>query len=184
MEADPRPDEVLLAAARREPAAFGAFYARHEDAVLLFFLRRTGSPELAADLAAETFAAALVTSDRFRPGPAPAVAWLFGIARNTLAMSARRGRVERRARRRLGLPPLVLDDEALERVAAVEHDGRVLERLAELPADQRWAVEARVLEEREYAEIARELRCSEAVVRQRVSRGLRSLRAQLRGERP
>ncbi|MDP9385332.1 MAG: RNA polymerase sigma factor [Actinomycetota bacterium] len=184
MVEDRRSDEALPAAAKRDPAAFGAFYERHEDAVLLFFLRRTGRPELAADLAAETFAAALVSSGRFRPGPSPAAAWLFGIARNTLAMSARRGRVERRARRKLGLPPLVLDDEALERVAEVERDGRVLERLAALPADQRRAVEARVLNEREYAEIARELRCSEAVVRQRVSRGLRTIRAELGGERP
>jgi len=184
MADDRRPDEALLAATPREPAAFGAFYARHEDAVLLFFLRRTRSPELAADLAAETFAAALVAAGRFRPGPAPAAAWLFGIARHTLAMSARRGQVERRARQRLGLPPLLLDDEALERVAAVEDDGRALEALAGLPAEQRRAVEARVLQERDYAEIARELRCSEAVVRQRVSRGLRTLRSHLRGGRP
>jgi DNA-directed RNA polymerase specialized sigma24 family protein len=33
-----------------------------------------------------------------------------------------------------------------------------------------------VLEEREYGEIAAELECSEAVVRQRVSRALRKLR--------
>jgi sigma-70-like protein len=37
-------------------------------------LRRTGDPELAADLAAEAFAAALVAVRRYRAGPAPA--WL------------------------------------------------------------------------------------------------------------
>ena len=174
-----RTDEALLAATPGEPQAFGSFYARHEEAVLLYFLRRTGSPELAADLAAETFAAALAAVRRFRPGPAPAVAWLFGIARNTLALSRRRGRVEDRARRHLGLPPLVLDDAALDRLLALEADAEAQRRLAALPADQREAVSARVLEEREYADIARELRCSEAVVRKRVSRGLASLRAEL-----
>jgi RNA polymerase sigma-70 factor (ECF subfamily) len=34
-----------------------------------------------------------------------------------------------------------------------------------------------MLDELEYPEIARGLRCSEAVVRQRVSRGMRALRA-------
>jgi RNA polymerase sigma-70 factor (ECF subfamily) len=36
-----------------------------------------------------------------------------------------------------------------------------------------------VIEERSYREIAGRLRCSEAVVRQRVSRGLRRLRKQI-----
>jgi len=40
-------------------------------------------------------------------------------------------------------------------------------------------VQGRVLEERDYHELARTLDCSESVVRQRVSRGLRSLRERL-----
>jgi RNA polymerase sigma-70 factor (ECF subfamily) len=51
--------------------------------------------------------------------------------------------------------------------------------LAELPPDQREAIEARVINEREYADIAAQLRCSEQVIRKRVSRGLGSLRASL-----
>jgi RNA polymerase sigma-70 factor (ECF subfamily) len=46
------------------------------------------------------------------------------------------------------------------------------------------AIEAHHLEERGYAEIAAELQCSESVVRKRVSRGLASLRTQLRQGRP
>ena len=49
-----------------------------------------------------------------------------------------------------------------------------------LPEDERDAVELRVVHEREYAEIAAELRCSELVVRKRVSRGLARLREQLK----
>ncbi|MGH2858758.1 MAG: RNA polymerase sigma factor, partial [Solirubrobacteraceae bacterium] len=51
--------------------------------------------------------------------------------------------------------------------------------LDELPATQRDAVLARVVDERPYAEIAAEMRCSELLVRQRVSRGLRTLRTKL-----
>ena len=50
---DDAPDESLLATARAEPAAFGAFYRRHEDQVLGYFLARVGDPEVAADLTAE-----------------------------------------------------------------------------------------------------------------------------------
>ncbi|MBA3263516.1 MAG: hypothetical protein H0T69_13805 [Thermoleophilaceae bacterium] len=38
------------------------------------------------------------------------------------------------------------------------------------------AIRARIVEERDYSEIAKDLRCSEAVIRKRVSRGLASLR--------
>jgi DNA-directed RNA polymerase specialized sigma24 family protein len=44
------------------------------------------------------------------------------------------------------------------------------------------AGQERVLRERDYPEIARDLQCSEAVVRQRVSRGLRGLRTRLAGD--
>ncbi len=45
-------------------------------------------------------------------------------------------------------------------------------------------VRARVLEEQSYDEIADQLRCSSAVVRKRVSRGLARIREQIREEAP
>lgn len=177
-------DEQLLAEARHNAEAFGAFYRRHEKGVLLYFLRRTGGAEVAADLTAEAFAAALESSKRFRPGKAPAVAWLYGIAKNKLAASQARGRVEERARKRLGTEPLLLTDEAIERVeqlADQAQEAEILGRLVDgLPADQQEAIRRHVLEDRSYDELSKELRCSEAVVRQRVSRGLRNLRLQLK----
>lgn len=57
--------------------------------------------------------------------------------------------------------------------------GRVdsLALLDALPAPQRDAVRGRVIDGRDYEDLARELACPELVVRQRVSRGLRALRA-------
>lgn len=179
---DRRSDAELLACSARDPAAFGIFYERHEEVVLLFLLRRTADAELAADLTAETFAQALSSAHRFRAGPTPAAGWLVGIARNVLAMSRRRGRVEEAARRRLGMQPVVLDDEGLARIEELGRDEEVARRLEALPADQREAVVARVVAERDYADIARDLRCSESVVRKRVSRGLTGLRRQMEGE--
>jgi RNA polymerase sigma factor (sigma-70 family) len=181
---DPRSDEALLEATRREPEAFAVFYRRHVRALIGYFLRRTRDAELAADLTAETFAAALDGCHRFRPERGPAVAWLYGIARRQLAHAQRRGAVEDRARRRLGMAPLTLDDAALERVEAAADAGAVREALAALPADQRDAVRSRVLDEREYADIALRARTSESVVRKRVSRGLAGLRSRLEGNGP
>jgi RNA polymerase sigma-70 factor (ECF subfamily) len=176
-------DEGLLAATSGKPEAFGVFYRRHERAVLVFFLRRTSTPEVAADLTAEVFAAALASSRRFRPRKAPAVAWLYAIANNKLSTSRKRGRVEERARRRLQTEPLVLTDDDLERVESLadsEQSAEVIEELlAQLPPDQHEAVRAHLLEDRSYDEIASDLQCSQAVVRQRVSRGLKALRTRL-----
>jgi DNA-directed RNA polymerase specialized sigma24 family protein len=55
--------------------------------------------------------------------------------------------------------------------------------LAGLPADQRSAVEAHVIDERSYPDIAGELGTSETVVRMRVSRGLATLRKRIRSPR-
>jgi RNA polymerase sigma factor (sigma-70 family) len=172
------PDDAALLAGDHD--AFGTFYARHEDAVLGFFLRRTRRAELAADLTAETFAAALRGRRTHDPERGEPRAWLFGIARHVLASSLRRGRVEDGVRRRLGMERLVLDDEALERIEELA-GAPALAALAELPAEQQVAVAGRVIGERGYDELAAELDCSESVVRQRVSRGLRTLRSRLEG---
>lgn len=67
-----------------------------------------------------------------------------------------------------------------QRLAAAAAAMDSLSLLESLPAELRAAVRGRVIEGRDYAELARELECSELLVRQRVSRGLRTLRT-LRG---
>ena len=59
--------------------------------------------DVAADLCAETFAAALTSRHRFRPGGPPAAAWLFGIGSKKLADAQRCGYADMRARKRLGM---------------------------------------------------------------------------------
>ena len=177
---DARTDETLLRRALQDADAFALLYARYERPIVGFFVRAAGRGDLAADLTAETFAEALGSASRFDPALGTASAWLFGIARNVLARSRQRGTVEDRARRRLGMPTLALDDELIERIEASVGDQPALELLATLPDDQRDALRARVIEERSYGEIAGELACSESVVRKRVSRALATLRARLK----
>ena len=172
----------MAAVTRGDEAAFSALYRRYLPLVTRWCLRQTGSRELAADLTAEVFAAALRSSRRYRPERGTVGAWLTGIARNKLLESRRRGRVEDSARRRLGLEPVALADADLERVEELASVDIELEGLlAGLSADQRQALLLRVVEERSYEEIAAELRCSESVVRQRVSRSLKTLKSRLEG---
>jgi RNA polymerase sigma factor (sigma-70 family) len=174
----PLSDEELLAS--HDTQAFGEFYDRHAARLLAYFARRTRDPQVAADLTAETFASAIIAQDRYEPSGAPALAWLYTIAARRLADYQRRGAVEMRMRRSLAMrtPRLTADD--AEMVAVLADDAAVA-LLAELPADQREAVTAHVIDEREYRELARSLRTSEAVLRKRVSRGLATLRRRLGG---
>jgi RNA polymerase sigma factor (sigma-70 family) len=173
--------ELLTAAAARDAAAFSAFYRRHLSAVVAFLMRETQDPETAADLSAEVFAAVLLSASRYQPQGPSALPWVIGIARHKLLMSLRRGRVEVKARKRLGLDAVEFDDADVQRIERLAGAGAGrLEQLVErLPEQERHAVTSRVIDERSYREIAAELRCSELVVRKRVSRGLSRVREQL-----
>ena len=179
MAEDRESDDALLAATASEPGAFGRFYRRHSRAVLGYLLYRTRDAEQAADLTAEVFAAALEASGRYRRNGGPARAWLFGIANHKLADSARRRRIDVRARRKLGIARIRFDDAELERVEELvdlEARGRPLEGLVDdLPPAEREAVLARVVDERTYLELADELGISRSAARKRVSRGLARL---------
>jgi RNA polymerase sigma-70 factor (ECF subfamily) len=167
---------LLLATGAGDEWAFDAFYRRHREWVLAFLARRAPSPETAADLMAEVFADTLVSVLDGRVPEAPP-AWLLTVARNKLRDSYRRGAVEASARRKLGMEPVHLEDADLERIVQIAEAVDVVAELRRhLSEDQVEVLEARILHERSYADIARELQCSEAVVRQRVSRALRTLR--------
>jgi RNA polymerase sigma factor (sigma-70 family) len=173
-------DEALLQSGDLED--FGRFYDRYVKALLAFFQRRVGDPEVAADLTAETFAAAMVSRGRYRARTATAAAWLFAIAQHKLADYYRRGAAEHRMRERLGMDPVPVsaDDAEMIRLLGEEVATQMVE---DLPAEQRDAIRAHVLDDRDYAEIARSQRLSEATVRKRVSRGLRVLRDRAGGSR-
>jgi RNA polymerase sigma factor (sigma-70 family) len=175
-------DETLLGLAATSGAAFGVFYDRHHLAVLVGVRRRVSDAEVALDLTAEIFAVALQRCESFRSqGEGSAKAWLYAIVRNKLIDLYRTGAAEDRARRALRMQPVIVTDEQLEQLEErlTAASAGALEALADLPVDERDAVAARVVDESAYALIARRFDVSESVIRKRVSRGLRRMRATL-----
>ena len=155
-------------------------YRAHAAQLLRFVASRTLQADVAIELVAETFAKAVAHRDQFRgEGDEEAVAWLFGIARHELSAYFRRGAVERRAIRTLGLEVPVLTDGDYERVEELAdlraRRSELVQALAELPPEQRDALRLRVVEERPYREVARTLGITENTARARVSRALRAL---------
>ncbi|HET7234980.1 MAG TPA: sigma-70 family RNA polymerase sigma factor [Actinomycetota bacterium] len=176
-------DVGLIVRSRHEPEVFGVLFERHAEAMLAFFARRTLDAESAAELVAETFAEAFSSRERFRDQGVDGAAWLYGIGRHQLSRYFRRGAVDARARRRLGMPerPVSEDDyERIEELIDFEQIGaEVRGALSALPEDQREAVTLRVLDGKGYRELAGELGCTEPTARARVSRGLRRIASRL-----
>jgi DNA-directed RNA polymerase specialized sigma24 family protein len=144
-------DEITLTRRTGDVEAFRDFYRANAKRLVVFFTRRTLDAEVAMDLTAETFATALQRRTQFRGATAAeAEGWLFAIARSQLSHYWRRGVAERRALR---------------------------DAIAGIHPQQAYAVTQRVVLERDYEDLARELGVSQDVVRARVSRGLRALAA-------
>lgn len=159
-------------------------YERHATALLKFAMQRTLDAQLSVDIVGETFAIAFERRRRYRgKTDAEALSWLFGIAANLIKMYFRSGAIERRAMQKLGVDRTVVTDDELERIDALagtaELRGIVVEALRDLNADQRDAVQLRVVDELDYPEVAQRLAISEQVARARVSRGLKALRDSL-----
>lgn len=187
MDDNSRSDADLLALEDPDGSAFAIFYQRHIRVLLGAMHRRGVEPAMAADIAADTFLAALVHRGDFDPHRGSARGWLFGIQRNKMADHHRRRAQNERLRDRLGfaLPELTQaeydDCGALDQIEdeMVNTDGAEA-ALASLPAAQRSAIRGRVVAEISYPKLAESLGVSEPTVRQHVSRGLSALRRQVK----
>jgi RNA polymerase sigma-70 factor (ECF subfamily) len=178
----PTDADLLAAAGAGDADAFCGIYDRYAAPLASFFARSAGEAA-AADLAAETIAAAWRARRQFRDdGSGSAAPWLYAIGRNVLRDSLRKGRREDRARLRLGLPVDLGEERGFDDVdARLSQSPALGAALAALRPGERDAVELRVVDELGYDEIARRLDIRPAAARLRVSRALRRLRTALAG---
>ena len=183
-----RTDAELMRAAKQDPEAFREFYDRYAVWIRSWFKRHTGSDVASLDLTAETFAQAWHASRRFKDlADGSGAPWLFGIARNLLRQYHKHNRIESAARARMGLDVSFADCEDYERVDERSEAGALApllrHALRALPAEQRRALELRIVHGLPYEAVAARLECSQNAARLRVSRALRALTTQLRGAR-
>ena len=170
-------DAELLAGSDAD--SFAEFYRRYARRLAGWLMRMTGDAEVAADLTAETFAAALVGRGSYDPERGAPATWLYGIAAHKLNDWRRRGSAENRARVRLGMERIELSAEDVSEFKRLGSEVSLVDLLEELPGEQRDALRARLLDERGYSEIAGAAGISEAAMRKRVSRGVAGLRGRI-----
>lgn len=174
------PDELPRIA--HDPDAFEAFYRAHVVAVERFMARRVDDPHLVADLTAEVFLAAIDSADTYRPSRGPAIAWLFGIARTTVASTRRRAARERHANARVSGQRLLDPDDVSriqDRIDAAAQARTVLAAIADLPEGERAVLELVALDELSVTDAARALRIRPVAARVRLHRARATLRREL-----
>lgn len=179
-------DAELLSALGREPELVAVLFDRHAQRLVRELQRSGASEDVALDATQEAFARLIVHGRQVRAAPDGTVwPWLLVTGRNLVRDWQRRGKVERRARRRLGLAAAGDDTtEAAARIDARRRGSDLRAALAGLPLDQRAAVYGRVVDELDYAQLASAAGASEQTVRRRVSRGLRAMQTFLEGGAP
>ena len=174
-------ERLLVEAAQQDPSRFGELYEINFERVYAFVARRVGDRDAAEDLTSEVFHKALANLGRFEWRGVPFAAWLLRIAGNAIADRAQRVGKE-----------LTVDDppefgeeaRALVNLEEVEHRARLFRLVEGLPEDQRRVIAMRFAEEKSIREIANELQRTEGAVKQLQFRGLQSLRARIKGEKP
>jgi RNA polymerase sigma-70 factor (ECF subfamily) len=167
-----------------DPDLFEAFYREHVEAVQRFVARRVGDRELAADLTADIFLAAIESAGTYRPAKGAPRAWLFGIAQFVVAGRLRRAGRERRANARVrGRELLHSDDIARidERLAVAEHSRRLYAAMDRLAPGERAVLELVALDDLSLSEVAVALAIRPATVRVRLYRARRHMAAELAG---
>jgi len=160
-------------------------YRRHAQSLLVFFQRRVHDPELATDLMSDVFLMALDRGNQFRGAADTELSgWLWSIARSTLRAWERRDETARRHELNTIRERRALTDREIERVEELAGMAELREaiamRLADLPPDQRNAVELRVIDDLPYQDVATRMDIRVDAARMLVSRALRRLSRELR----
>lgn len=150
-------------------------WSSYRQAIFRFIRRRTRDEQLAEDLTQEVLADAIASLDRFDPGDAtPFLAWLYTIARRRLADQARTA-----SRGNFTVP--------MDRIAEPEAPhgygrsvGRAIsDATLRLDGEARELLTLRLIRGYSFAELSSRLDVSDAAVRMRYMRALRSLRSEL-----
>jgi RNA polymerase sigma factor (sigma-70 family) len=177
--------QQVVAARRRDPAAFEALVRRHQSALYNFCLRVLGQTEDAADVAQETFVQLYSHLGQLDERE-PLAPWLFRVARNRCIDLIRRRRtvplgvVDDSSDTALAVEPA--DDQPLPDELAERADlQRLLSKaIADLPPAYAEVVALRYAADRSFAEIALILDIDEGAARVRFHRAKPLLRRHLR----
>ncbi len=175
-------DAAVVAESLHHPERFAAIYDRYFAEIYRYVAGRLG-PDVADDLAAETFTDAFRKRAQFQPSRGALRPWLYGIATNLVArhrrLEARRLSALARADRRATAEAddlADLADQAAARVSAQQLRKPLAQALAQLPDHDRDVLLLVSLADLSYEEVAAALGIPPGTVGSRLNRARRKVR--------
>lgn len=180
--------ELMARLAGGDDLSLNALMLRWREKVAAFLYHMTGHPDVAGDLAHETFVKLYQARHRYRP-TAKFSTYLFGIAanlaRNHARWKARHPAVSLDGEEGAGFLAHAVDKGQSPEEAAVsaERLWAVHSAMQALPADLREAMTLFVHEDMGYAEIAAVAGCTEKAAETRIYRARQLLKESLKGLR-
>jgi RNA polymerase sigma-70 factor, ECF subfamily len=169
----------LVERAKREPAAFGELYRRHQLAVYRFACSRLGNEADAEDVTSDVFVKALLAIDRYEDRGFPFGSWLYRIAANAIAD-------QHRARRPIEdideHPELAAEGSLEDLVAAGDQVRRIGRAARELPVRQREAFALRLGHDLKVDDVALRMGTSRGAAKLLLHRAVRGVRAAMPAE--
>ena len=172
-------EDVLVLAAKGDPAAFGALYERYVNRIYNYIYYRTGNPLDAEDLTARVFFRAINSIGRYRDMGVPFSAWLYRIAHNLVANWHR----DNNRRKEVPLEDITLlehksDPPEATLVQNQEVEG-LLKKIRNLSPDRQQLIILKFVEDMSNSEIGIIMGRSEGAVKSLYHRTLLALRDEL-----
>ena len=165
----------LVAAAQRDPRAFGRLYALYVQPLFRYLYSRIGGVPEAEDVTAQTFLAALEAFGRYRHDGHFA-AWLFSIARYKAADYFRQQNKQVPLE---DAESVAADSDLLQGAIHRERSAALAKLVAALPEEDRDLIRLRYVAELSFSEIGRLLGRSEDAAKKALYRLLARLQSQL-----
>lgn len=166
---------TLVAAAQKDPVAFGRLYDRYVQPIYRYVFSRLGNAPEAEDVTSQTFMAAYESLGRYRER-GQFSAWLFRIARSKVNDHFRR------SRREVGLEAageILEREDALGVLIRAEELSRIRSLIHYLNEDEQELIRLRYVADLSFVEIADLLGRREDAVKKSVYRLLARLKSQM-----
>jgi RNA polymerase sigma-70 factor (ECF subfamily) len=170
-------EELLLAVAAGDSAAFEVLFERRQGGIYRFALRMCGSESVAEDVTQDVFIALIRDARQFDPARGTVLSYLYGIARNRVLRLLERDRAFISMTEELCREDgdavhdrLIVREDPLAELARNELVQAVRQSILALPPHYREVVVLCSLQEMSYVQAAEVLGCTVGTVRSRLHR--------------